>query len=34
MNAVHQDVEFTRSIADAVDAEIEDPAVWLKLRRS
>ncbi|WP_327401080.1 winged helix DNA-binding domain-containing protein [Streptomyces sp. NBC_01288] len=34
VNAVHQDVEFTRSIADAVDAEIEDLAVWLKLRRS
>jgi uncharacterized protein YcaQ len=34
VNAVHQDVEFTRSIADAVEAEIEDLAVWLKLRRS
>ncbi|WP_406121686.1 DNA glycosylase AlkZ-like family protein [Streptomyces sp. NBC_00989] len=34
VNAVHQDVEFTRSIADAVDAEIEDLAVWLGLRRS
>ncbi len=34
VNAVHQDVEFSRSIADAVDAEIEDLAVWLGLRRS
>lgn len=34
VNAVHQDVEFSRSIADAVEAEIEDLAVWLGLRRS
>ncbi|MFJ5307846.1 DNA glycosylase AlkZ-like family protein [Streptomyces sp. NPDC088350] len=34
VNAVHQDVEFTRSVADAVEAEIEDLAVWLNLRRS
>ena len=34
VNAVHQDVEFSRSIADAVDAEIDDLALWLNLRRS
>ncbi|MET7569818.1 crosslink repair DNA glycosylase YcaQ family protein [Streptomyces sp. NPDC005492] len=34
VNAVHQDVEFSRSIADAVEAEIEDLAVWLDLGRS
>jgi uncharacterized protein YcaQ len=34
VNAVHQDVEFSRSIADAVEAEIDDLAVWLDLRRS
>lgn len=34
VNAVHQDVEFTGSIADAVEAEIEDLAAWLNLRRS
>jgi uncharacterized protein YcaQ len=32
VNAVHQDVEFTRSIADAVEAETEDLAAWLNLR--
>lgn len=29
-----QDVEFSRSIADAVEAEIDDLAGWLDLRRS
>ncbi|MDV9169456.1 crosslink repair DNA glycosylase YcaQ family protein [Streptomyces sp. W16] len=33
VNAVHQDVQFSRSIADAVEAEIDDLAAWLDLRR-
>lgn len=32
VNAVHQDVEFNRTIADAVRAEIEDLATWLNLK--
>jgi uncharacterized protein YcaQ len=29
VNAIHEDVKFTRAIAKAVDAEIEDLASWL-----
>ncbi|WP_422880407.1 DNA glycosylase AlkZ-like family protein [Microbacterium albipurpureum] len=29
VNAVHEDEPFTASVADAVDAEIEDLARWL-----
>jgi uncharacterized protein YcaQ len=31
IHAVHEDVRFTRSIADAVDAEIAALAAWLGL---
>ena len=31
VNAIHQDVKFTRAITKAVRAELDDLAVWLKL---
>ncbi len=31
VNAIHQDVEFSRSMAKAVQAELEDLASWLGL---
>jgi uncharacterized protein YcaQ len=31
VNAIHQDVRFTRAITKAVRAELDDLAVWLKL---
>ena len=31
VNAIHEDVRFTRAIAKAVDAELEDLAAWLGL---
>jgi hypothetical protein len=31
VNAIHQDVPFTRTMAAAVDQEIADLAGWLKL---
>ena len=32
VNAIHEDVRFTRSIRAAVDEEIESLAAWLGLR--
>jgi len=32
VHAIHQDVTFTRTITRAVQAELEDLAVWLGLR--
>jgi uncharacterized protein len=32
VNAIHEDVKFTRAIAKAVQAELEDLASWLDLR--
>ena len=31
MNAVHEDVKFTKAMTKAVDAEIDALAVWLGL---
>ena len=31
VNAIHEDVKFTRAIAKAVQAELEDLAAWLDL---
>jgi uncharacterized protein YcaQ len=31
VNAIHEDVKFTRTIANAVDAEVEDLASWIGL---
>ena len=31
VNAIHEDVRFTRSISKAVQAELEDLASWLGL---
>ena len=31
VNAIHEDVKFTRAIAKAVQAELEDLASWLGL---
>ncbi|HYX76919.1 MAG TPA: crosslink repair DNA glycosylase YcaQ family protein, partial [Gaiellaceae bacterium] len=31
VHAIHEDVEFTRALAKAVDAELEDLAAWLEL---
>jgi uncharacterized protein YcaQ len=31
VNAIHEDVKFTRSMAGAVQAEIDDLASWLGL---
>jgi uncharacterized protein len=33
VNAIHEDVKFTRAIAKAVDAELDDLAAWLALER-
>jgi uncharacterized protein YcaQ len=33
VNAVHEDVRFTRAIAKAVQAELDDLAAWLELSR-
>ena len=32
VDAIHQDVPFTRAITAAVDAEIDDLATWLRRR--
>ena len=32
LNAIHEDVEFTRAMTRAVQAELEDLASWLGLR--
>ena len=34
VNAVHQDVRFTRAITQGVEAELEDLARWLGLSAS
>ena len=34
VNAIHEDVKFTRAMTNAVQAELEDLASWLGLRRS
>ena len=31
VNAIHEDVKFTRAIAKSVDAEVEGLATWLGL---
>jgi uncharacterized protein len=31
VNAIHQDVKFTRAITKGVDAELQDLANWLGL---
>ena len=31
VNAIHEDVKFTRAIAKGVQAELEDLAAWLGL---
>jgi uncharacterized protein YcaQ len=31
VNAIHEDVKFTRPMAKAVQAELEDLAAWLGL---
>jgi uncharacterized protein len=31
VNAIHEDVKFTRAISNAVQAELEDLASWLRL---
>jgi hypothetical protein len=31
VNAIHEDVRFTRAITKAVDAEVEDLASWIGL---
>ena len=33
MNAIHEDVKFTRAIAKGVQAELEDLARWLGLEK-
>ena len=33
VNAVHQDIPFTREMAEAIDAEIADLAAWLGLEQ-
>jgi hypothetical protein len=33
VRAIHEDVKFTRAIAKAVDAEIDELASWLGLDR-
>ena len=33
VNAIHQDIKFTRAITKAVRAELDDLAVWLKLAK-
>ena len=34
VNAIHEDVRFTRATRDAVQAELDDLAAWLELERS
>jgi uncharacterized protein YcaQ len=31
VHAIHEDVRFTRSIAEGVQAELDDLAAWLRL---
>jgi hypothetical protein len=33
VNAIHEDVKFTRAIANGVQAELDDLATWLGLER-